>query len=354
MREASFEFESIAGALAFLLGTWRREFLALLRRDRPAMEHLHIRIQANGLTLDQSGRSGRRTLARLDLGDTNLSELLLNALARSTRNRDVVLQVDRTLVLTRAIAVAKAPRTVLRKLLGYEVERLAPVPGSDVYFDFVRKKDSMPQVSVRIVERAPLNRAIDALHQVGLRVGRIVLEGEIIDADPGVFPVDRGARLRRLWRTFGTLALATLAAILLFAWALAWELRQEFANDALAAQRSSLSMQASEIALRERRMADARAQLSWLEQERQQHLFGVTLATLTRLLPQDSWLRELSFDGSEFHASGFAKNATALIGAIDQSGEFAGAQFAAPVVHDASMDADRFELTFQPGRSTPP
>jgi len=316
--EGILEFKRTRDALAAILRCWARE---LERFIEPSVGAPSLEVRAEGLSF----------------GPGRLPA------------RDVELRIAEPLVLRRSLVLPTQSRRAVARILDYEIEKFAPVPPAHLYFDFVQVgvHPEGSSVLVRIVHREVIDDALRSLHDMGASVTRLWLGDEDIEADCRRFPVDRAAWLRGRWRRWGTLALGTLAVVFALLFAAAFLARQQSLNDALRAQLIEVQQRAESVARLQRTIDARRLQFIWLDKQRRETTFVATLSELTRVLPNDSWLRELSYDGSEFHASGYSGDPMALIGDIDHSAMFTNAAYTAPTIHDASAGADRFELTFQ-------
>ena len=317
--EGVLEFASARAALAAILRCWARELEGFIR---PSVQPPTIEVRAEGLALSNPGR--------LPAGD-------------------IELRIAESLVLRRSLVLPTRSRKAVARILEYEIEKLAPVPPAQLYFDFVRV-GAHPEgnsVLVRIVQREVIDAALRTLHEMGASVACLCFDGDDVEADYQRFPIDRAAWLRGRWRRWGTFALGVLALVFALLLATAFLVRQESLNDALRTRLTGVQERAESVAILRRAINADRLQIGRLDKQRRATSFVAALNELTRILPNDSWLRELSYDGIEFHASGYSKDPMALIGAVDHSTMFASATYAAPTVHDASVGADRFELTFQ-------
>jgi len=66
---------------------------------------------------------------------------------------------------------------------------------------------------------------------------------------------------------------------------------------------------------------------------------------LTRILPDDAWLTDISIDGDMLTITGFAaKSAAALIATLDASELFSAPNFTSPVVRIPGQSGERFEI----------
>jgi general secretion pathway protein L len=69
---------------------------------------------------------------------------------------------------------------------------------------------------------------------------------------------------------------------------------------------------------------------------------------LTKILPDDSWLTDLSVDGSVIKMTGFArKSAASLVALLEKSKLFSEPSFLSPVVRVPGQSGERFEIQFR-------
>ena len=69
------------------------------------------------------------------------------------------------------------------------------------------------------------------------------------------------------------------------------------------------------------------------------------LDEVSRRLPDETWLVQLSRRGDELIMSGFSSKATALISLLEDSALFSDVQFGAPVTLDRDVNLERFNIT---------
>ena len=68
------------------------------------------------------------------------------------------------------------------------------------------------------------------------------------------------------------------------------------------------------------------------------------LATLTQLLPDDSYLTELDVKGDTVKMIGLTGSATALLAAIAKSPSFRDASFESSITRDTKTNRERFDI----------
>lgn len=70
----------------------------------------------------------------------------------------------------------------------------------------------------------------------------------------------------------------------------------------------------------------------------------LTIADLTGLLPDGTFLTDLEIDGKNVSISGYSKSASSLIGGLQESGLFAEVRFSSSVTKAIDADGDRFSI----------
>jgi general secretion pathway protein L len=262
---------------------------------------------------------------------------------------DVVVRLPQNDVLRRRFELPAASRATLAKAIPFELERLSPIELERLYFDFAvvntGKTSKQVEVELRIVKRTVVDQAVALVQAAGLNPASIMFEGDAREADWRAFPVDKGAYLRLKWRRWNVFALAGLAIALGAMVIFAAYLRSAAASDALAAEVEAASERTVVIHRLAHDIRDVRAQIEFPLAQKRASLFIAILSEVTRVLPDGTWLTELSVDGNKAHIQGFSKSASDIVGQIDRSPLFANAQFVAPL-QSAQDGAERFDLSF--------
>jgi general secretion pathway protein L len=259
--------------------------------------------------------------------------------------RDVALEFPEDAVLHAQVRMPKTSRRVLAKALHYELSRLSPIEPERLYFDFaVAHASAASSVSLRIVKRETIDAAIALCHAARLDVGEIAFAGDARPADWQSFPVDRMAYLRCLWRRWNIPFLTALAFALALALVPAAYVRGLERADALADQLTDAQANADLV-----EHLQARARLAMAESEtlgwlRQAPLRVAVFADLAHILPDGTWVTELTIEGNKLRLEGFSRSASDLIALFDRSNRFANAQFTAPLTREAQANVERFDL----------
>jgi general secretion pathway protein L len=341
-----------------LLSEWRRELAALARQILASplahgREFVVLEIAAEGVRVNLVAGSKTNELGRAtgsgETGAREISALLAGSELVARGTTDVVVELSDSEVLRRRFELPAAGRATLAKAVPFELERLSPIDGDRLYYDFVvletAKAKKIAQLELRIVKRSCVDSAIALARAAGLRVGAIRFAGDTREAGWRSFPVDRGAWLRLKWRQWNVLALAALALVLCAAVVLAAYMRGAAAADALADEVQTAQDRAAIVHRLAHEIGDVQSQIEFpLEQKRAPFLLAM-LREVTRELPDGTWLTEFELDGGKLHIQGFSKSASDVVGDIDRSPMFANAQFMAPL-QSAQNGNERFDLSF--------
>ena len=309
---------------------WSREMLAVLpARWRPReMIELVARSEGNGLTLRRQGEA----VAHLPPGSPWPAGL---------PRQPVVLAVSTDRVLRRRLSLPAAAERRLRDVVRYELERLTPLRPEQLLFQAApvgHGEQGGIEVEVTLVPRAAAEVGLAQLQRAGVQPIAV----EIADgATPVRLPLDEPgdaspARFARRALLVAATLLAILVAPLLARAAQLWLLEREVAElepeasrlGSVLAELDALQAKADHAA---RRKADAPVAI-------------VILEALARLLPDDTHLTDLRFDGATVQLVGRSRNASALIPLLEESPHFSGVQFRSALVREPS-GLDRFDIS---------
>jgi general secretion pathway protein L len=340
------------------LGEWIREvraawdeFWSPLARENARA--LHVTFTDSGVSVEYAEANGEIAIAAIMPGTDENGRLLSSALSEAcgrAKTRDVTITLPAGEILRPHVRLPYVARRAIRPMLGFELERLSPLPLHELYFDFQLasrdRKAGRTEVDLRIVKRDIVDKALAAIRAAGCSVNAIRFPGDEAPAEWRQFPVDRIALLRAHWRRHGVAWLAGLSLVFAIAIVLAAYVRGLEVREAVFDQIETQQIDAAQVERVRNNIADARAQIEFAFAKKSAQPFLLsTLSALSDALPDGTWLSELSLQGRKAHAQGYSHSASDLIALIDRSPRFANAQFNAPVVQ-SSNKLDRFDITF--------
>ena len=266
----------------------------------------------------------------------------LGAAARLAARRPVVLRPAPELVLEKRYTVPTAPRRDLEQMLRHDLSRVTPFPAQALFWRW----DGRPKpadrgrtdVVLTMVPKATVAKALQALTDAGIAP-------RVLEVDAGgqrlLLPMTEGdgsrtVLLRGLTWTCAGLAVAALVL--------------PFVLQALALHRvetaiAELQPTVAQIEALRRGITAGNAgrEIMAREAERTADTLQV-LATLTRILPDDTFLTDFSLRDRHFTISGRSASAPRLITGLSADPTIRNAAFAAPVTRIESAGIDAFSI----------
>lgn len=335
------------GELAALLPAGLRENLA---RGR---SRVVLVMDAEGdNVIEESGRR-RRSLGRLDLGraQTTSAPRALERLGKAATSETIV-RADARHALRTTAQLPLAAEKNLGQVIGFEFERLTPFKRDEVYYAYrIVARDKATQrlaIELTVVPRAALADAKRALERVGLRMTGIEIAAT---AEAPVAPISLGeddahARARGVPRSI--IGLGALAALLAVACLAIPLMRDRSTIAALRAQIANVRREADTAASLQGRIdAELRQRRFLIDRKRTHPAVTELLDTLTRLIPDQTYLTELDVRGGQVRLLGVTTSATALLALIDRSPAFRNAAFESSITQDVKPGRERFDIAAQ-------
>ncbi len=255
----------------------------------------------------------------------------------------VLLRLAPEAALRRDVVLPLAAEAGLDRVLGYEMDRLTPFSADETFFSWtvLRRDREAGRLHLRLsmVLRRPLLPLLEALRAAST-------PARAIEIPPGLLiplarsPSASASRTRRLLALSGVgcAVLALLAVVL------------PFALQAVAAARidrriDAVQPRVAEVQALQRRLAGsaAGADLVIAERNRLGNTLAV-LAALTRVLPDDTYLSDLTLRQGQLTVSGQSPQASKLIPAISADPAFSAPAFSAPVTRIEGQNTDLFSI----------
>jgi general secretion pathway protein L len=263
---------------------------------------------------------------------------------------EIILRLPAAQVLRRRVELPLAAAENLREVLGFELDRLTPFKSADAAYDYrVVATDREAQRLTVDLAAAPLalvEEAVRVAEALGVAPDRVGIADGLDSGTAQInllsAPSDGGGRFLRR----ATLALAALFCLLLAATVL-WPLHRE--REELAGLEARLQRSRAEATAADRlraQLAEAMDRKSFLVQRRQATPLAVAvLKDLTERLADDTWLVQLHVGGGQVMLSGYAPAAAALVPALEDSDLLSDVRFGSPVMPDARVGRERFNLS---------
>ena len=308
------------------------------RAFRPVAGRLAQAGRVNLAALDSSGRRGafRRLLAE-EPGATGNVWLVLPPEA----------------VLVREVHMPLAAEEALRDAVGFELDRLTPLPAEHAWFDYrVTGRDSGLQrltLVLAVTARAPVDARLAELRELGATVLGVGVTDDIASAPTpfNLLPPERRDRPATSGAVVAARVLALVTVLLALA-ALAYPLWIKREAVIALHPRMEKAKAGAEVAERvAREIEKLAAEHNFVLAKKQGQLPVVTLLEdLSRLMPDTTWVQQLDVKTSqkqrEVQIAGETGSSSQLIEVLEKSGTFANANFKSPLTKGITPGTERF------------
>ncbi len=260
-----------------------------------------------------------------------------------------VLRLAEADVLAKTVTLPLAAERHLRDALGFEMDQETPFTAEEIFWNhsIARRDRQSGRLSVRLllVPRASLGGLLRALDNVGIAPKRAeIADGQDRDC---YLPLDgnggslSGATHRAVRWT------AALCCLLLGLGAVATPfIQQAMALSSIDRQIAAARATADEAEHLRRDITQLTGTIDLVQSERDKAGQPLAiLATLTRILPDDTYLTEFTQQQRKITLSGRSAGAARLIGALSAGEALRNVAFAAPVTRLEAIKAEVFTIT---------
>ncbi len=282
-------------------------------------------------------RRGRETL-------TGRFSLDPAALRPAVARRRIRIRLPPGALLQRTVELPAAAERELDRILRYEMDRLTPFSPDEVYWSWSILDRDRARARLQVTLRLALKATLAPTLAVLTRAGAIPAALESPDA-PGAIPLDPAYPSRARWRR-RALAAASLACAALALAAIAIPfLRQTLAAHAIERNIAALRPQVDQVEALRRRFTSGAAGLSVLAAQRAESGNALaTLAALTQILPDGTFLTELTLRAHALALTGQSTDAARLIPALSADPSIRNPAFSAPVTRNETTHAEGFQI----------
>lgn len=261
-------------------------------------------------------------------------------------------------VLRRELRLPLAAAERLRDVVRHQIDRETPFSAEQAAFDarVLGRDEGGKQLRVElvVVPKSALDRALASVAVIGASVGGV----DVIDSNGkalGLNLLPTALRERRRDPTTSVnLALAGFGVLaLIFAFWQTLENRRA-AVASLEAQVAEQQQAARRVSALRDRLGDAVEGANFLAQARRERGRSIDLLNdLSRRLPDGTWLERLNVADGRVVITGFSNQASALVGALQESPFLRAPALAGSVQPDPRSGRDRFTLTAELAGSAP-
>jgi general secretion pathway protein L len=338
------------GELAAMLpATWRER---LSSRDTAYLGVDGDEWRAYRPVAGRLAQAGRVNLASLDTaGRRGAFRRLLAEEPGAAGNAWLVLPPES--VLVREIHLPLAAEEAPRDAVGFELDRLTPMPAEQAYFDYrVTGRDTASQrltLVLAVAARAPIDGRLAELRELGATVLGVGVANDVAGSTTpfNLLPPERRDRPATSNATIAARVLAVVVVALAAA-ALVYPLWQK--REAVIALQPRMEKAKAGADVAERVAAEIEKLASEhnfvLARKQSQQPVVTLLEDLSRLLPDTTWVQQLDIKASpksrELQIAGETGSSSQLIEVLERSGKLANASFKSPLTKGITPNTERF------------
>ena len=326
-----------------------------------ARSHMILAPDETGYAVLYRSGTTTRSLGRIP-ADAPLSPVSLTTaiddagLARRTLRGKLplILRLPAGKALVTRLSLPVAVKTDLPQILRFEMDRRTPFSADSAFFTY----DILPGIAagkltvvMTVMAKAAVTDLLTRLAPLGVAIRQVTVAASADRPVSGnLLPPEKAGKGKlRLALRLGALGAGlTIAAGLYSMW--------QDSEEAVAALRhdmARLRKTVEQVEATRTEMERLQAASAFLSDRRRDSLTAThMLADLTRVLPDDTWLMQLSMNDDKLQIAGYSAAAAGLIEKVMQSPAFRAPQFRSAVTQDAAIGRERFELvmTISAGR----
>jgi general secretion pathway protein L len=354
-KDGSSGFAPFEASLAAAWRWWIGELAAsvpsaLRQRFTRRRGRLLLIVDAAGDNLLEETQDGRQPLGRIDVDAPSGRQIAARLPAiRRGEHRPIVIALDPTHALRTTASLPLAAERNLAQVVGFEFERLVPFKQSEAYLTYrVTARDKAAQtlaIELTIVPHAELAKIAAALPGLGFQATEIQIAapaGAVPTTIPlaSEKPTARSGLGHRINHGLGAVAsVLAIACVAIPLW------RDHATIASLDAQIATARRQAEASAALQKQIDAESGDRRFLVDRKNAHpTVTELLATLTQLLPDDTYLTELDVKGDEVRMAGLTGSATALLALIAKSPSLRDASFGSSITRDTKTNRERFDI----------
>ncbi len=291
-----------------------------------------------------------RSIGQIDWGQDDPAlahEALCDALAPTRGRRAVIVEIPPECVLSKVVTLPAGAQRELDRILEFEIGRHFPFPAERVFFRHrvlgqgAAASEGGLAVEIVAVPRETVGAIVDELAAAGVRASGIAVISSG-NAAPLFLPTTilgaapKSDASRNLAVAVGLLAVAALVS---------WPVAQQVRLGAIERELASLKPRAeAALHVREQQRQDTERSTAILRLRSGRPPLVSILDTLTREVPDGSWLMSLSINGREVVLDGLSPSAATLALALQHSPNFTGIVFRSPITREPANGLEHFQL----------
>lgn len=346
-----------SGPVGQFFGWWTGELSNILpaqfrQRLQYARRKLLMTVDDDGVRLSIEDFGSIQSLDSLSAEqDTQIQQQRVRELLLQHELTEVAreLMLPESVVLRTEVVMPLAAEAGLRQALAYEMDRHTPFQADEVFYNWrvlSRDRDAgQLRFELFATPREPVEEQIEGLKRLGLSPTGVDVQTD--DGPMGINLLPHALRfhvvnqqVRANWIIAGVVAFLVIFVMAQSLWLR--DNQVESINEAIEDVRAE-AMAVQQI---RKQIEDAAEAAGFMQKRKIENGYKLeTLAHLTRILPDDTFLDRLSLNGAQAQMQGKSGNAQKLIELINDSPYFENASFRGPTRLDSRSGKEIFDLT---------
>jgi general secretion pathway protein L len=261
----------------------------------------------------------------------------------------VIIRLDPSLLLRSSVTLPLAAERSLRPILQNQLERLVPLPATEVCFEYrvVSRSPAARTLTVELLTatRASIDDAVALAKSVGL-VPRLAIAPGAAGSDAAMVlwrasRQQESPRQRRLKR-----GLELTAALLLIVAYGTYVYRLDERRDEVETEVAQAAKQAAAARAQMQQQTATQSALALLERHRKEPSPLALLNELTGLIPSSAWISQLTLQKRNIEIIGYSPRVSDFVPRINNSDSFWNLKFRSPIALSPDGKGERFDISF--------
>lgn len=274
----------------------------------------------------------------------------------ANRREELIVAIPHDRVMHRTMSFPRKAESDLASALQFVVEQVTPVKSEEARWDWrVSRRDPQDQsidVELYVAPSWVVDEALDTAKQLSIPLTRVdVLNAERTSVQR--INLARSASTFKLPRLKPGFAIALVFAVLATAGLVHSAWRQDIAATEASAQLEKVRTAAQPVLEKRVALQKAQERLVLMNEVQSSTVPAAeVIDELARILPDGTWLFEMSTRGLEITISGESDQASALLALIDSSSRFNNAKFSSALTRGVGDGTERFVISFEVMKET--
>lgn len=261
----------------------------------------------------------------------------------------IFLQVPNDKILLKELTLPAAARDNIRQVLSYEIDRHTPFEKEQAYFDFSIKNNHDNDKLHIMFYITPKNHIDQSLEKIKIFniLPEIACSNEMITFGPVLNFLPLEKRLQKQPNRNNSLYFFAATTLTMFLAVLYFPVFQLY-HQAQTQQAEIALYQNKAITVKKLQEQKDKLLLKtdFLLIKQKEYFPAISLLNeLTRILPDDTWLYELSITLNDIQIQGESDDASSIIELIESSRQLHDASFISPIINNNIGDKDKFKLS---------